>query len=244
MANEAKVAAKESPHIYVWVRDPKAGFVRRTTILAVRIAGVLSLESPLCLVIAADGGRGMLLDLEKEKLSIALLQVTPLPPAPLPPVDPKLPTSEQTETLVDLVKRVPAHDRFAIQKEASKKTDQTPRQRVEWLIEQYRQYIETKKPAPFVFGGPEDVDPDQPTPEQLRTQVTLYGQLPQAEANAINAAASKETDLTPRQRIEWLIEQYRQYLERHKPTPEEKKQSNEETGAEESPGRKPAGSDE
>ena len=216
-AEYARVAALPPParHIDVWARDPKLGYVRRAWIAAPRIAGVLPLESPLCLVITADG-EGLHLDLDKCKLSPVALQVTPLPPPPPLPVNPNLATQEQLGTMTKLAMRVPRADRFAIFEAANKRTDLTPRQEVELATKQLRQYIETKKPGPVV-------DPPPATREELRTMLDMGKQVPVAERRAIATEADKKTRLTDRDLVLWVTQQYRQYLEQHKPKPDEKK---------------------
>ena len=239
--NDAKQATKNSPCIHIWMRDPEKGYVRRAKIPAGHLAGVLPLESPLCLVIPSEGGVAMLLDLDKFKLSNTALQVIPLPP---PPDDPNLPTLEQEKTMFALAARVPLRDRIGIFQDSMKQTDLTGRQKIDWLTEQFRHYIETKKPGPVNLAEElAEQEKNNATPEQMTTMHRLYMQLPRTEANALTAESAKK-GLSDRQRFDWLIEQYRQYLEHHKPTPEKKKQPDEKKAAEESPGRKPAGSDE
>lgn len=230
LANEAKVAAKDSPHIHVWERDPKAGYRSRAKISATRIAGILPLESPMCLVVLADGGRGLLLDLDRAKLSNTSLQVTPLPPLP---VDPNVATSDQIKAMLDLAARLPMHDRDAIFKESMNKRKEshlTPRQLNEWLTEQFRHYIETKKPGPVNLAAElTEHEKNRVTLQQMQTAWELYSQIPREKANAITAESAKK-GLTGRQRYEWMIEQYRQYLEHHKPKVEEEKLPDEEIG--------------
>jgi len=238
LANEAKVGAHDAPQIHVWTRDPTGQYVRRARLSAGRIASVLPLDSPLCLLIPAEGGCEMLLDLDKGMLSNAALEITPLPP---PPLDPNLATTHEIKALLDLARQVPVHDRVSIFDESRKKSDLTPRKRIYWLTEQLRHYIETKKPGPVDLARElAEQEDNNATAEQIRTSTELFLQIPRAEANAINAEAAKKTELTPRQRTDWVIKQYRKYLEHHKPMGQDKKQPAEEKNAEESSGR-PAG---
>ncbi|MFZ5829615.1 MAG: hypothetical protein ACOY3P_05990, partial [Planctomycetota bacterium] len=114
-AHESRMAAKELPRIQVWARESKNGFSRRASIPAAGPAGILPLETPLCLVIAADDGAATLLDLEKCTLSPVAIQVTPLPP---PPPNPNVATSDEIKATFDLSARVPMRERNAIFKEA------------------------------------------------------------------------------------------------------------------------------
>ena len=203
------------PDTLTFGRDPKLGYVRRARIARAADRGS---ASPGIAVVPGDYSRrgGPTFDLDKCKLSPVALQVTPLPPPPPLPVNPNLATQEQLGTMTKLAMRVPRADRFAIFEAANKRTDLTPRQEVELATKQLRQYIETKKPGPVV-------DPPPATREELRTMLDMGKQVPVAERRAIATEADKKTRLTDRDLVLWVTQQYRQYLEQHKPKPDEKK---------------------
>lgn len=70
----------------------------------------------------------------------------------------------------------------------------------------------------------------------------LWRQLPPEVAGAINTEATKKPELTDRERLLWITEQYRQHLEKHKPKHEDKKQSGgEEKGTGKAGGASPGG---
>ena len=202
-----KESAENAPKLQLdlWAIDPKKGYIRRARTAVPRIAAILPLESPLCLVITYNG-EGLHLDLDKGTLSPVALQVRPLPP---PPVNPNLANQEQLQTMTGLAIRVPKADRFAIFEAVNKRTDLTPKQKVELATKQLREYIETKKPGPVV-------EPPPTTPEEFQTLMNLAKRIPSAQQKVVVEEATKKTDLTDRDRVLWITEQYRRYLERHK----------------------------
>lgn len=146
------------------------------------------------------------------------MHVTPLPPPAAPPIDPNAATDEQWRELVELAKRVPPKDRFAILDAKNKKTDLTERQRMDWAIKEFREYIRTKNPGPVV-------DPLPPTKEECETAARLSQQVPEAERLAIIKEASNRRDLEGREQILWITEQFRNYIESHKSSVNEKNPS-------------------
>lgn len=89
----------------------------------------------------------MLLDLEKRQLTPTRIQVTPLP-QPGSKVDPQAAAMEQLRNMTRLARQVPEDKRNAIFKEGNERSDLTPEQRIDWITEQFRRYIESSKTTP------------------------------------------------------------------------------------------------
>ncbi len=208
-------AARPVQYLNIWARDGQLDYVRRVRIASPpQIVGVLPLEAPLCLIITAEG-EGLHLHLEEGTLSPVALQVTPVPPLPPPPRDPTVPTVEELDTFRDLVEQIPWRARRDLLRPLQKQPNLLmDRQHFDRFIKAMRDYIETEEPGPEV-----EMEEPQATPEERRTAVNLMAQVPCTVRATINKEAM-EKDLSEREWMLWVTEQYRRYLEQNPPDPD------------------------
>ena len=180
------------------------------------VAAILPHEGKKCLVINTSG-EGLLLDLNTRRLSPLALQVS-LPPPRAEDPDAKR-AMEELRTVISLDQKVPRAKAAAIFEEAKKRHDLTPRQQTLWAIGELERAIKDQ-------GGPIAVPPP-PTAEEvvaakkeMRTELELGKQIPFAQTKIIVEEAVKNANLTDRERRQWIIKKYREYLATHKPDPD------------------------
>ena len=206
-------------YLCVWARGRNSGYVRRKRIETPKLAGVLPLKSPLCLLIAEDG-RGLRLDLDGGTLTPAALQVTPLPPAvPAPRFADAAAKAEWEEIKAkrheafELAKRVPEADRNVIYNAVVATPNLTGRQQADLFAQKFREYIQVYKPGPVV---------DSPPASDAEYQALngLVAKTPARARDAIEAEARKTIGLSERGYVLLLTQKYREYLATHKPGPD------------------------
>ena len=180
-------------------------------------AAIFPLEARKCLVVTAPG-RAVLLDLGSRRPSPFELQVSLAPPPPKT-TDATMALTEELGAMISLSRKVPSARADAILEESDRKPDLSPRQRVIWATGELRRAIKEQ-------GGP-IAPPPPPTAEEvvaakkeMRTELELGKQIPFAQTKIIVEEAVKNANLTDRERRQWIIKKYREYLATHKPDPD------------------------
>jgi len=140
------VLAWDAEFISVWAQKAEQkDYVHIGRIPCVGTMAILPLKAPQCAVFTSDG-RGFVLDPQQLRISDLELAVS-LAPSPALLNDPTRASPAQLQMMLELAKTVPPAQRFAIFREGNTKLDLTPRQRVEWTIDQFRQAVATQPAA-------------------------------------------------------------------------------------------------
>lgn len=206
-----------NPGLGIWTRttDEKLYTESHTVLLrqllipheSYEVSGALELAAPECLVIMKSG-EALRLDVETGQIGRAVgLSVARAP-------WPEIADFEHRATVLDLGMRLPPGRAQAILDEAAAIADLTPLEQVEWAIEQMKEEVAALGPE---ARTPPWEDPDKPTVTQILALAELSNKwraaglsMEEWEATLRQAPA---LEFTPREAIQWQIDQLRQALD-------------------------------
>ena len=138
---------------------------------------------------------------------------------PPPPTEEELEAeAKESRIQVDLGEQIPFALKKTIVAEAVKNTKLTDKERTQWIIKKYREYLATHKPDP-------DVNRTDATHEELVAMWALGAKVPDADRNVILEERDKKTEMTDLQKTRWATEQFRKYIDEHKPKDDEEKKN-------------------